>query len=410
MLTEIILAWRNIWRNPRRSWLTMAAIAFACLLLVFMLSFQFGGYETMINTSVRVNSGHLQIQAKGYLDNHEMRLTVDDPGEVIRKIENIPGLESYSVRAESFSLASFGNRTYGVSVTGVEAERESGISTIRDVIRQGSYLEPDDRGKVLVGSLLAKNLKIMVGDELILLGQGKDGSVAATVMQVKGVFRSGIDGLDRGSVQIPLADFQEVYAMDHSVHQVVCLASRLSQVEAVKESISSVLAADPKTAELVVLDWTELMPGLLQSIQMDLVSGVIMYIVLVLVVAFSILNTFLMAVLERTREFGVLMAIGAGSGRLVRLLLLESSGITLLGMAMGTVLGVLVTLYFQSHGIELAGTEEMLSQYGLSSRLYPRLTWFSCLSGTLLVALITFLAALYPALKVRKLKPVEAMR
>ena len=102
--------------------------------------------------------------------------------------------------------------------------------------------------------------------------------------------------------------------------------------------------------------------------------------------------------------------VGAGPGRLVRLLLLESSGITLLGMAMGTVLGVLVTLYFQSHGIELAGTEEMLSQYGLSSRLYPRLTWFSCLSGTLLVALITFLAALYPALKVRKLKPVEAMR
>ncbi len=408
MRSEIIMAWRNMWRNPRRSGLTMAAIAFACLLLVFMLSFQFGGYETMINASVKVNSGHLQVQAKGYQDNHEMRLVVDDPRQVAGLLSQINGINSFSFRAESFSLASSGRRTYGVAVIGIEPEKEKAMSTISDVVRQGVYLAGKDRGFALIGSLLAKNLKIGVGDEVTLLGQGRDGSVAATVSVVKGIFRTGIDELDRNTVQIPLADFQEVYAMDQAVHQVICLADRLSEVKDIAGTLRQSMAESGEEG-LVVLDWTQLLPGLVQSIQMDLVSGLIMYLVLVLVVAFSILNTFLMAVFERTREFGLLMALGSTPGRLVRLLLLESMGLTVLGTVFGTLLGVLITLYFQSHGIEFPGAEEMLNQYGLSGRLYPSLSLLSCFAGPLLVLLVTFVSALYPALKVRKLKPVEAM-
>jgi len=161
---------------------------------------------------------------------------------------------------------------------------------------------------------------------------------------------------------------------------------------------------------LVVLDWMELMPGLIEAIKMDLVSGFIFYIILTVVVAFSILNTFLMAIFERTREFGVFMAMGTTPGRLSRLLLLESAGITMLGSIIGIITGSLVTWYFQVHGIVISGASELLSQYGLPERMFPQLSVLSVSIGTAAVFIITLLTALYPALKVRRLRPVEAMR
>ena len=151
------------------------------------------------------------------------------------------------------------------------------------------------------------------------------------------------------------------------------------------------------------------MPGLRQAINMDLVSGSIFYLILIMVVAFSILNTFLMAIFERTYEFGVMMAMGTKPQRLTRLVLAESTGMTLVGVAAGMVLGCLVTFYFMHHGINL-GANEISRQFGIPDTLYPRLTAISITAGPLAVLLITLLAALYPALKIRKLKPVEAMR
>jgi ABC-type lipoprotein release transport system permease subunit len=143
---------------------------------------------------------------------------------------------------------------------------------------------------------------------------------------------------------------------------------------------------------------------------MDLVSGMIFYFLLILVVAFSILNTFLMAIFERTREFGVLMAIGTTPGRLTKILLLESMTMAISGIVAGIMLGGAVTLYFQSHGIDISGASDLLSQFGISGRIYPRLSVLSALSGPAAVLMITFGAALYPALKVQRLQPVEAMR
>jgi ABC-type antimicrobial peptide transport system permease subunit len=160
----------------------------------------------------------------------------------------------------------------------------------------------------------------------------------------------------------------------------------------------------------VVLDWVDLMPGLRQAISMDLVSGAIFYLILVMVVAFSILNTFLMSILERTYEFGVMMAMGAKPGRLSRMVLVESVGMTLVGVIAGILLGCLVTVFFTYQGIDLAGSSEVLRQFGITGKLYPRLTPISTTAGPAAVFLITLLAALYPALKIKRLQPVEAMR
>jgi ABC-type lipoprotein release transport system permease subunit len=261
-----------------------------------------------------------------------------------------------------------------------------------------------------VGHLLARNLNVSIGDEITLLGQGRDGSIAATVVIVNGVFRSGDDTFDRRSVYIPLGHFQEIYSMRDSVHAVVALCSSLDQVSAVEKAIGPALNDLHLRFPPVLLDWKELMPGLAQGIALDLVSGIIMYLLLIVVVAFSILNTFLMAVFERTREFGVMMAMGVGPGRLTRLLLLESSIMTVFGVVIGIIIGCLVTWYFQIHGIDLGGASEIMAQFGISGRLYPKLTLLSASIGPAAVLVITFLAALYPTLKVRRLQPVEAMR
>jgi len=407
---DVKMAWRNVWRNTRRTILTIGAIAFASMLLVFMLSFQFGSYETMINTAVKIQTGHLQIQAREYRTKKSIRQVVPDPARIIEILKSIPGLTAYAGRGQAFSLVSSNERTYGVAVTGVDPVREARVSRLKALVRQGDYLTDADTDQALVGSLLAQNLRVGLGDELTLLGQGRDGSIAATVVRVKGIFSAGIGDFDRSTVHIPLQTFQEVYAMHGAVHEVVVIADSLGSVATIKTGIAAHLAAADLKEALTVLDWDELMPGLQQSIAMDLIGGLIFYLLLVLVVAFSILNTFMMAIFERTREFGVLMAIGTTPGRLTKVLLIESITMTLIGIGTGIIAGSLVTLYYQAYGIDFSGASELLSQFGITGRMYPRLSWLSALSGPLGVLIITFLAALYPALKVRRLQPVEAMQ
>ncbi len=409
MSIDIKMAWRNIWRNPRRTIITISAIAFACLLLVFMLSFQFGSYETMINSSIKIHAGHLQIQAKEYQEKQNIRMVVPNPEETGRILDNVLYVESYTYRAKAFSLVSSKNRTYGVMVIGIDPSREKMVSTIKNSIRQGSYLSMEDKNQAIVGRLLAKNLGVLPGDELTIMGQGRDGSIAATVVSVKGIYASGIDEFDRSSIQIPLTVFQDVYTMDNAVHEVVVIGDSLRNISKIKKNVQGQLKKLKENEFLTVLDWEELMPGLRQGIEMDLTMGIVFYLLLIIVVAFSILNTFLMAIFERTKEFGVLMAIGTTPGRITKLLLIESISLTMVGIIAGIFIGSLLTLFFQYHGIDLSGSSELLAQYGISGMIYPKLSLLSALSGPFAVFFITVLAALYPALKIRKLQPVEAM-
>jgi ABC-type lipoprotein release transport system permease subunit len=294
------MAWRNIWRNPRRTLLTICAIAFASLLMVFMLSFQFGSYDTMLNSSAKIYTGHLQIQATQYHETQKIHRVVDRPQQVGHLLDHTDGIEAYAYRGQAFALISSDQQTYGSLVTGVEPRAETAVSRIHLLMRKGSYLSAEDVDTAIVGRLLARNLRVAPGDELTLLGQGRDGSVAATVVIVKGIFSSGIDDFDRSTLYIPLRLFQDTFSMREAVHQVVVTGRSLADIPKIKSAILRQLVQLKTPFPLIALDWQDLMPGLQQSIKMDLVSGAIFYFILVLVVAFSILNTFLMAILERT--------------------------------------------------------------------------------------------------------------
>ena len=414
MLIDAKIAWRNIWRNPRRTILTILAVVFACVLLIFMLSFQFGSYETMINASVKIHTGHLQVQARDYQDNQEIRYVISDPRPVQQALNMIPEVLAHAPRARAFALVSSRERSYGAMVEGIDPVAEARVSTLKSITRQGHYLGSGSSGDglyhALIGHLLARNLKVGIGDELTVLGQGRDGSIAATVLRVQGIYNSGMDVFDRSAIQIRLDAFQEVFAMGAAVHEIVAVGRHLTDVAGIKAALVTSINTIESARPLAVLDWVALMPGLKQAISMDLVSGAIFYLILIMVVAFSILNTFLMAILERTYEFGVMMAMGAKPRRLTRLVLMESVGMTLVGVIAGVLLGCLVTSYFMHHGINLSGSSEILRQFGIPGKLYPRLTLISITAGPLAVFVITLLAALYPALKIKRLQPVEAIR
>ena len=411
---EVKMAWRNIWRNPRRTLLTVTAIAFACILLVFMFSFQLGSYDTMINASVKVHTGHLQVQAQGYREDNDIRLTIADPKPVQQALDAIPEVKAHAPRARAFALLSSQDRTYGIMIEGIDPAAEKRVSTLAGIVREGAYLDAgakeDGLPNALVGHLLARNLRVTVGDELTLLGQGYDGSIAASMVRVRGITNSGMDDFDRNVIQIPLDAFQETFGLGGAVHEIVILGEHLSDTAAIERAIKPALKNQNTDPALVVLDWQALTPGLKEAISMDLVSGAIFYLILIMVVAFSILNTFLMAILERTYEFGVMMAMGTRPGRLTRLVLTESVGMTLVGVVSGVLIGCLVTAYFMTHGINLGDGSEISRQFGIPTVLYPKLTMLSVLAGPLAVFFITILAALYPALKIRRLQPVEAMR
>ena len=188
------LAWRNLWRHPRRTWLTVGAIMFSNMLLVFMISLQFGMYGLMIDNTLQAFTGHLQIQAPGYIDDQKMRQTVDDVVPLATKLRDYFDSDRIAARATAFALVSSEERSYGTAVIGVEPAFERNVSTLPELVSQGRYLDEQGAAEIVIGAALARNLRVALGDELTLIGSGRDGSFAAAVVSVVGVFESGFEG------------------------------------------------------------------------------------------------------------------------------------------------------------------------------------------------------------------------
>ena len=401
------LAWRNLWRQPRRTWLTTGAMMFSNMLLVLMISLQFGMYGLMIDNTLQAFTGHLQIQAPGYIDDQKIRQTVDDIVPLASTLRDHFESDSIAARATAFALVSSEERSYGIAVVGVEPNFESHVSTLPGLVSEGRFLGDNDAPEIIIGAALARNLRVALGDELTLIGSGRDGSFAATVVNIVGIFDSGIAEFDRSITEIPLGLFQDVFYMEGSGHHVVVNLPLIDDVPIVKKQIEALL---PTGQNLVVHDWDALQPGLKQAIKADMSSAFFMYGILVILVAFSVLNTQLMSVLERTHEFGIVMSLGLTPGRLGRLVLLETAIMGFLGLLLGALLGALITYYLSITGFAYPGMEELTAKFNLPSRFYPQISISSLMLGPVVVFIFTMLAAIYPALRLHKLQPVEAMR
>lgn len=408
------LAWRNIWRNRRRSWLTILAIAFLTMLLVVMVPLQLGAYDVMIDASTRIFPGHAQIQAAGYNDDPVMHKTVPD---AIRLAEHLRAQNRYAAvaaRAQAFALVSSdkegaNRRSYGAQITGIEPKYEGGASIMPGRVSAGRYLKDLNAMEAVVGEKLARNLRIKVGDGLILLGQAKDGSSAAGIVKVVGIASSGMSELDRLTIHVPLGAFQSIFMMGSDAHHIAIIGHNIKQQAALMAGLEKAIAGHKG---LVALGWTTLLPGLEEGIAADKYSGLVFMIILIAIVVFSIFNTFLMSVLERTREFGLMLALGARPRGIAGLAILESMLLTLIGLGIGMSIGGYFEYQMHTEGFTYWGKlEDISEQLNIPmSAIYPQTSAFTLLFGPVIIFLITNLTAMIPVLRVRKLEPVDAMR
>lgn len=403
----VSLAWRNIWRQPTRTWLSLIGMAFTSMLLVFVLSFQLGSYDTMKASMLQISDGFGQFQPEGYKDDPEMGKVIPDPDALIADLQAVEGLSGVTARGNGFGLLANDERTFAAAVMGIDPINEGRVTTLTGKVTTGRTLSADDTNAIVLGDGLARNLKVGLGDPVTMLGSGTDGSVAADVLMVVGIFKSGVPELDRQIAQIPIERFKETFLMDGAAHAILIRSLELPAVE--KAEADLVALADKHG--VVYLTWQELRPEVQQMINVDFYTAVMMYATLVVVVVFIILNTLYMSVLERTREFGVLMAVGMKPRQIGRMVWMEMIFLTAVGAGIGIVFGMGLTGYFENVGIaiEMEGTEEIYAQWGLPSRFFPQMTIGRVLAGP--GAMIGMIAVLgfIPYRRVMGLKPVEAM-
>lgn len=400
------LAARNVMRNARRSLITVLAIGVGMTALLFLWAFIDGVNAQMIDNSTRYLAGHLQVHAKGYHDDQSLDRMLDDGERVASRVAAAAPGARVSRRLEGAALASVAEKSRGVVVLGVDAAQEARVTTLQQTVQEGRFLEPGEADGVVLGFRIAEALDARVGGELVLVTQAADGSIGAGRYRIRGIFRTRMDMLDGTYVLMPLAAAQELYATGDAVTTVVARLPDRGQVGAATARLADALGSGHE-----VLDWPKLLPAVVQSVSFHEVVGYVLLLVLFIVVAVGITNTVLMAVLERTREFGVMMALGTRQAQLTRVVFYEACLLGLAGLVLGAAAGSALVQYYAAAGMDFGRyTRAMETMQGLTAMVYPLPRADRAGIVALVVFAISVIAALYPAWRAARLVPVAAIR
>jgi len=399
------LAWRNIWRQPIRTGLSILGMALTSMLLVFMLSFQFGSYDTMKSSMLRIIDGYGQFQVAGYKDDPEISKAITTSDTLLQQVRAIPGVTAATPRTVGFVLLANGARTFAAAITGIDPTNETKVTKISAMVKQGRPLNATDDAAIVLGLGLSRNLHLKLGDPVTLLGTGMDGSVAADVLTLVGIFKSGVPEIDRQVAQMPIKRFDDTFLMQGAVNVIAVTGKDLPPIVVAQNSLAAIAAEHG----VQYLNWGQIQPALKQAISLDMSTSVLLYGTLVVVVVFIILNTLYMSVLERTREFGVLLAIGMKPGQIGRMVWMEMIFLSFVGNGLGIALGMAVTYWFQHHGIAFQGMDEIYAQWGLPSRMYPQMTVFRVLIGPGAIVAAIAVLGIIPYRRTLGLEPVSAM-
>jgi len=400
------LAWRNIWRQKRRTFITAGAIAAALLLALFMRSMQEGSYAQNLDNATRFYSGYLQLQEPGFSENQSIDNLLPGNAAFVEKIHAIDGVTTAVPRLESFALGAAGEKSKGVMVMGVSPQAEDDYSGLADRVQEGRYFASEDEKAVLVGGRLAEYFKLGLGDEFVLYGQGYHGSTAAGLYEVVGVINFPNQQIDGRIVYLPLKTAQALYHTGNQVSAWVLHGKNVKGITKLERS-----ARDRMGSDVNVRNWADISPELAQQITLDRVSGIFMILVLYGVVGFGLFATIVMMTLERQREFAVMLATGMARARLQLLVMLESFFIALTGVLVGFALATPVLLWFFYHPIQLTGDlaatfEEMGFEAIVPFSLAPEL-----FAGQMLIVLMLLIACtVYPLFRIFKLQVAEALK
>lgn len=402
----LILAWRNIWRNKRRSIITIASITFAVFIACVMRSMQLGSYNRMISNAAQFFTGYIQVHEKGYWKDKTLDNSLGSSDTLINTIANTQGVEVVVPRLESFALASYGTKTKGSLVMGIEPEQEDELTKVKSKVVKGEYLTSSDKA-VMVAEGLADYLNVTVGDTLVLLGQGYHGANAAAVYPIKGIMKFPVPTQNQQTVYMPLKEAQWFYAANNRLTSIALVIDKAKNTDRIVADISSKI----DTSKLEVMGWRDLMPDLVQGIEVDNISGKVMLWILYAVIGFGMFGTFLMMTAERMYEFGVMMSVGMRRKIMQWIIVLEIGFMSTLGVLAGVFISLPILTYYYHNPIYFTGASaEAIETFGMEPAYFfslePSLFYNQAWAIFLMVAILGF----YPLYVIHKLKPVEAMR
>lgn len=400
------LAWRNLWRNKRRTLITMASVFFAVVLATLMMSIKEGMYANMTRSMVASYTGFVQIHANGYWEDKSLDESFELTDSLKSTLDQNEKVLGYVQRIESFALSATRQSTKGAMVVGTDPIAEMQMTQLHERVVAGAYFEPDDQA-ILVGSGLAKYHKVGVGDTLVLLGQGYHGTSAAGKYPIKGIVKFGSPDLSKQLIMLPIKEAQYLFGTEGTISNLIVLMEDASKATALANSLK------PKIGEQYeVMAWPELVPELVEMIEADRVEGYVFMFILYMVISFGIFGTVLMMIAERKHEFGVLVAVGMKRSKLAVVLLFEVIAISLLGAFSGIFGAIPVTGYFYFSPIQIGGDEagQMMEEYGIEPVIQASIDPSIFIQQASIVAIVSCLIAIYPFIKVLNVNAIKAMR
>jgi putative ABC transport system permease protein len=401
MIQTFRMAWRDLGRNRRRSFLSALAVGLGLALLLFLASFIQGEMKASIDTSIRLQTGHLQVRADSY-DEVKTSLKwadlIDNPQAIADQIAALPQVEVASPRLYATGIVSVGDETAGVRVIGIDPA-SAASQPYKEKMAGGDFLSADDREGLLLGQALADKLDLKVGDTVNLSVNTSNGDVANQNFILRGIFNTDTYAFDSANILLPLAKAQAISGAENHASTIYVLLKDMNQVDAVAPALQS--------STLKVLTWKDMNELLLQIEQLANSYMVFFYLIVLGISATVVVNTLIMSVFERTREIGILTAIGMRSRRIMGMFLAESSLLAVGGIIMGLILGVIFATVLGVVGFPVG--QMKITGFMLSNRIYPVLTFKDSFNLSLMALVITLLAGIYPAWFASHLEPVEAL-
>jgi putative ABC transport system permease protein len=401
------MAWRNLWRNRRRTALALAAIGLSVTLVLAYTSILRAYGQWIVETITGPMLGHVQAHAPLWRKDRLMERTLRGVEAMLVELRSDPDVASATARIYAPALAAREEEGFAVVVMGIDSRAESGAARLlTDVV------EPLREREALIGRQLAELMNVRVGDEVAVVGQGVDGSLANDLFMVKAVVTTSVDLVNRQGILIELSDAQALFAMPDEAHEIVIHARRPEMASA----LSRRLAGASGFAGVEVLDWQALAPEMVTLVRITDLAGLLVLLLVFIAAAAGVANTMVMATFERTREFGMLLALGTHPSRLVRLVIAESIALGAVGALAGSLIGILLVAITHRTGIDYSwlagGGPSELSFAGLrfSLRFYPALSAVDVARAIGAVCITSLLAATWPALRASRLQPVQALR
>lgn len=399
------MAWRNIWRNKMRSMIIISSIAFGLFAGIAVLSLYKGLMDSRIKTVIYSETGHIQIHAPRFKEDYDPVYFIPNGNRVVQQIKTIPGIKLVIPRSITTGMLSTATGSAGVQINGVIPTLEYEGSSLKEKIIEGKGFSKNLKNEVLIGKKLADKMKLKLRSRLVLTFTDTAGNIVSGAFKIKGIYRSDNSSLDEKNVYVHLQDLNSLLGTGNDFQEIVLLLNSDSQVIQIREMLKR------KYPQLKIESWRQVSPETDLLVKTtDQYSYIIMVIIMV-ALAFGIINTMLMAILERTREIGMMLALGTVKLRIFLLILLETTFLTITGVPAGILLAWLVISFYNRQGLDLSGMgAEMMSSFGFSTLIYPDFP-ADKLGGVLLIVIFTaLLSCILPALKALNLAPAEALR